>query len=92
MATFTDFILACEKKGGGILLREYLALGADLTESELKEPASVLEKLEKPMAAFFNARGFGLSSEEIKTLCIAKMGAKYLSIDYKYLNGPGMSY
>ncbi len=72
---FIDFILDCEKKGGGVLLREYLAT---MNYEELKN--------------FFTKRDYKIEGEELKKLWDAKAGAKYLSIDYEYINGPGMSY
>jgi hypothetical protein len=73
--TFIDFILDCEKKGGGVLLREYLAT---MNYDEMKE--------------FFVKNKYTIQDPELRKLWDAKAGAKYFSIDYEYINGPGMSY
>jgi hypothetical protein len=74
--SFIDFILDCEKKGGGVLLREYLA-------------TSSYDEMKK---FFVGKGGYVIPDTELEKLWAAKMGAKYLSIDYEYINGPGMSY
>jgi hypothetical protein len=92
MASFVDFILACETEGGGVLLRDYLALGANVTKEDLKQPDDMVEMMLPSMKKFFESRRFDMSEEEMRKLCKAKMYAQYLSIDYEFINGPGMSY
>lgn len=44
------------------------------------------------MKKFFKIKEYKIPDPELKKLWDAKSGAKYLSIDYEYINGPGMSY
>ncbi len=41
---------------------------------------------------FFKRRDYTIADPELEKLWKAKADAKYLSIDYEYINGPGMSY
>ncbi len=41
---------------------------------------------------FFKKKEYAIADTDLKKLWDAKSGAKYLSIDYEYINGPGMSY
>jgi hypothetical protein len=80
MMNFIDFIRECERPGGGVLLREYLAT------QTLRE-----------MTTFFVKNNFYVvdnkpEEEELAKLWDAKERAKYLCIDYEYINGKGMSY
>jgi hypothetical protein len=44
------------------------------------------------MVKFFSDGGYMIQEPELLKLWDAKANAKYFSIDYEYINGPGMSY
>ena len=75
---FIDFILDCEKKGGGALLRDYLA---KKTKAELKTFFKEGTKFK-----------YEIAEPELEKLWKAKDKGSYFSIDYEYINGPGKSY
>ena len=80
MRNFIDFILDCEKKGGGPLLREYLAT---MTYEEMKNFF---------VKNNFYIVDNKVDEKELQKLWTAKERAEYLSIDYEFINGPGKSY
>jgi len=44
------------------------------------------------MRDFFILKKYSIPDSELKTLWDAKEGAKYICIDYEYINGVGKSY
>lgn len=74
--TFIQFILDCEQQHGGALLREYMA-------------TSSLQA----MKGFFDKYQYKFDDpKELDKIWDAKEKAKYISIDYEYINGLGKSY
>jgi hypothetical protein len=86
MRDFIDFIKdELETPGGGALLREYLAC------KNADELRTFFTYRSKEKNYYIDEKG-QVDEKGLEKLIGAKEHAKYLSLDYEYINGKGMSY